>query len=184
VGADAYSFLAKEHLLVTRLTELTKAPADQLLDRINATITALKDAERDLAKVRSAQLTTNLSGIIGEGKDIGSVRFWAFAAPSGTTANDLRELVAQARGRQRDEIPAVLVGTAIEEGKVSLVAGANQKAIDLGVDANSLLKAALPSIDGRGGGKPDFAQGGGTRVEGVDSAFVAVESFVRERLGQ
>jgi alanyl-tRNA synthetase len=184
VGADAYSFLAKEHLLVTRLTELTKAPADQLLDRVTATITALKDAERDLAKVRSAQLTTNLSGIIGEGKDIGPVRFWAFAAPTGTSANDLRELVVQARSRQRDEIPAVLVGTAIEEGKVSLVAGANQKAIDLGVDANSLLKSALPSIDGRGGGKPDFAQGGGTRVDGVDAAFVAVEAFVRERLGQ
>jgi len=137
-----------------------------------------------LAKVRSAALSTNLAGIIGEGKDVGPLRFWAFAAPSGTSANDLRELVLQARGRQRDEQPAVLVGTAIEEGKVSLVAGANQGAIDLGVDANSLLKAALPSIDGRGGGKPDFAQGGGTRVEGVDEAFIAVESFLRDRLGQ
>lgn len=183
VGADAYSFLAKEHLLVTRLTELTKAPADQLLDRVGATIAALKDAERDLAKVRSAQLTTNLSGIIGEGKAIGPVQFWAFAAPSGTNANDLRELVASARGRQRDEIPAVLVGTAIEEGKVSLVAGVNQKAIDMGVEANALLKSALTCIDGRGGGKPDFAQGGGTRIDGVDDAFVAVETFLRERLG-
>jgi alanyl-tRNA synthetase len=184
VGADAYSFLAKEHLLVTRLTELTKAPADQLLDRVGATIAALKDAERDLAKVRSAALSSNLSGIIGEGKDIGPVRFWAFAAPSGTSAGDLRELVVHARGRQRDEVPAVLVGTSIEEGKVSLVAGANQKAIDLGADANSVLKVALPSVDGRGGGKPDFAQGGGTRTDGVDAAFVAVESFLRERLGQ
>jgi alanyl-tRNA synthetase len=78
----------------------------------------------------------------------------------------------------------VLVGTTIEEGKVSLVVGANEKAIDLGADANSLLKAALPSIEGRGGGKPDFAQGGGTRVEGVDAAFTAVETFLRDRLGQ
>ncbi|MGI9136495.1 MAG: DHHA1 domain-containing protein, partial [Candidatus Nanopelagicales bacterium] len=148
-----------------------------------ATIAALKDAERDLAKVRSAQLTTNLSGIIGEGKAIGPVQFWAFAAPSGTNANDLRELVASARGRQRDEIPAVLVGTAIEEGKVSLVAGVNQKAIDMGVEANALLKSALTCIDGRGGGKLDFAQGGGTRIDGVDDAFVAVETFLRERLG-
>ncbi len=184
VGADAYSFLAKEHLLVTRLSELTKAPADQLFERVSSTISALKDAERDAAKLRSAQLSSNLSGIIGEGKDIGAVRFWAFAAPSGTTANDLRELVVQARGRQRDEVPAVLVGTAIDEGKVSLVAGANEKAIALGADANSLLKAALPSIEGRGGGKPDFAQGGGTRVEGVDAAFTAVETFLRDRLGQ
>jgi alanyl-tRNA synthetase len=183
VGSDAYAFLAKEHLLVTRLTELTKAPADQLIERVSATITALKDAERDLAKARSASLASNLASIIGEGKDIGPLRFWAFAAPSGTSAQDLRELVMQARGRQRDDIPAIIVGTALEEGKVSIVTGANQKAIDLGADASAALKAALPAVEGRGGGKPDFAQGGGTKIQGIDEAFLAVEALLRERVG-
>ena len=57
VGSDAYQFLAREHVLVGRLTELVKAPADQLVERIEQTIASLKAAEKDLAKVRSAALT-------------------------------------------------------------------------------------------------------------------------------
>ncbi len=183
VGADAYRFLAKEHLLVSRLTELVKAPAGELVERVEKTITALKDAERDLAKVRSAQLTANLDGIIGEGNDIGAVRMWAFEAPEGTGAADLRELVMKARARGRREIPAVLVGMAIADGKVSVVAGATPEAIALGVTAKDLLQAAAPAIDGRGGGKDDFAQGGGTNPAGIPAAFAAVADLIRERAG-
>ena len=181
VGADAYRFLAREHLLVNRLSELVKSPADELVERIERTITSLKDAERDLAKVRSAQLIASMDGIIGEGKDIGPVRVWAFEAPEGTSAADLREMVMKAKGRNRPELPVVLVGSAVADGKASIIAAANQTAIDLGVTANLVLKTALPSVDGRGGGKDDLAQGGGTRPEGVSDALAAVESMILNR---
>ena len=184
VGADAYQFLAREHVLVGRLTELVKAPADQLVERVEKTIAALKDAERDLAKVRSAQLTTNLDGIIGEGKDVGPVRMWAFVAPEGTSGNDLRELLMKARGRARHDIPVIVVGAAVADGKVSLIAGASPQAIALGITANAALQVALPSISGRGGGKDEMAQGGGTDASGLPAAFEAVETLVRERAGQ
>ncbi|MBK9740245.1 MAG: alanine--tRNA ligase [Actinobacteria bacterium] len=183
VGADAYQFLAREHVLVSRLSELVKAPADQLVERVERTITALKDAEKDLAKVRSAQLATNLDGIIGEGRDIGPVRLWAFTAPDGTSASDLRDLLTKAKGRARSDIPVVVVGAATSDGKVSLIAGASPQAIALGITAKALLQAAVPSIDGRGGGKDDVAQGGGTRAAGLPEAFVAIEALVRERTG-
>jgi alanyl-tRNA synthetase len=184
VGADAYRFLAKEHLLVSRLTELVKAPADQLVERVEKTIAALKDAERDLNKVRSAQLTASLDGIIGEGQDIGPVRMWAFQAPEGTGPNDLRELVMKAKARARHEIPGVLVGFSTSEGKVNVVAGASPQAIALGVTAKDMLQALAPSIAGRGGGKDEFAQGGGTDAAGIPDAFRAVENLIRQRVGQ
>jgi alanyl-tRNA synthetase len=184
VGADAYRFLAKEHVLVNRLTELVKAPADQLVERIEKTITSLKEAERDLAKVRSAQLTTNLDGIIGEGKDVGPVRMWAFVAPEGTTGNDLRELLMKARGRARHDIPVMVVGAAVADGKVSVIAGASPQAIALGVTANAVLQAVLPHVSGRGGGKDEMAQGGGSDAAGLPAAFEAAEAFIRERAGQ
>ena len=183
VGSDAYQFLAREHLLVNRLTELVKAPADQLVERVEKTITALKDAERDLAKVRSAQLAANLDGIIGEGRDIGRVRLWTFRAPDGTSGGDLRELAMKAKGRARPDLPAALVGVAVADGKVNLVTVASPEAIDMGITAGDLLKAAAPAIGGRGGGKPEFAQGGGTDPEGIDAALAAVEHVVRERAG-
>jgi alanyl-tRNA synthetase len=184
VGTDAYQFLAREHLLVTRLSELVKAPADQLVDRVERTIAALKAADRDLAKVRSAQLTTNLDGIIGEGKDVGPVRVWAFQAPEGTTAADLRELLAKARDRARHDIPVVVLGTAVADGKVAVIAGASPQAIALGITASAMLQAVAPSIGGRGGGKDDVAQGGGTEPAGIPAAFEAVEALIRQRTGQ
>jgi alanyl-tRNA synthetase len=184
VGADAYRFLAKEHVLVSRLTELVKAPADQLVERVERTIAALKDAERDLNKVRRAQLSANLDGIIGEGQDIGRVRMWAFEAPDGTSPNDLRELVMKAKGKARHDIPAVLVGMSTSEGKVSAVTGASAEAIALGVTAKDMLQAVAPAIDGRGGGKDEFAQGGGTNAAGIPNAFRAVEELIRQRVGQ
>ena len=184
VGADAYQFLAREHLLVTRLTELVKAPADQLVDRVEKTIASLKDAERDLARVRSAQLTTNLDGIIGEGRDIGTVRLWAFTAPAGTTSNDLRELLTKAKARARHDIPVVVVGAATTDGKVAIIVGASPQAIALGLTAKALLQVAAPFIGGRGGGKDELAQGGGTDPAGIPAAMSAVEALILERAGQ
>ena len=174
VGSDAYAFLAREHLLVNRLTELVKAPADQLVERVERTITALKDSERDLAKLRSAQLIANVDGIIGEGRDVGPYRVWTFVAPEGTSPGDLREMVIRGRARSREELAIVVVGASVADGKVAIVAAANDAAIGHGASANAVVQAALPVLDGRGGGKADLAQGGGSRTDAIDQAFEAV----------
>jgi alanyl-tRNA synthetase len=183
VGTDAYRFLANEHILVSRLTEMIKAPKEELVERIERTITSLKDAERDLARVRSAQMTASMDGIIGEGVDIGTVRVWTFVTPPSVSANDLRDLVTKAKGRLRPEIPSVMIGGAIDDGKVALVSVANDQAIALGITANDLLKSALPAVVGRGGGKSEMAQGGGTRVDGLDDGLAAARAFVASKVG-
>ena len=183
VGADAYTYLAREHVLVSRLTDLLKAPSEELVERIERTIASLKDAERDLAKVKSAQLVAGIDAIIGEGREIGEVRVWAFEAPAGTSAGDLRELAIKVRGRNRPEIPVVLIGSAITDEKVSMVAAANPRAIELGLTASWLLNIALAGVGGRGGGKDDLAQGGGPELGGVAKAFALVEAAIAKRQG-
>jgi alanyl-tRNA synthetase len=183
VGTDAYRFLAREHVLVSRLSELLKAPTDQLVERVERTVASLKDAERDLAKFRSAQLSTNLDGIIGEANDIGVVRVWTFEAPTGTSGDELRELLAKGKERARGDIPVVVIGAAVNDGKVAMAVGVNPHSVALGLSAGELLKAGLPAIGGRGGGKPEFAQGGGTEATGIADAFAAIEALIRERVG-
>lgn len=183
VGSDAYAFLAREHVLVNRLTELVKAPSEELVDRIERTIVALKDAERELAKAKSAQLAAGMDAIMGEGRDIGPIRVWMFEAPVGTSAADLRELAIKGRGRGRPEIAVVLVGSAICDDKVSMVAAANPRAIELGITASWLLNIALAGVGGRGGGKDDLAQGGGPDVAGVANAFTLVGDAIAKRQG-
>jgi len=182
VGADAYQFLAREHVLVNRLTDLLKVPADQLPERIERTIGSLKSAERELERVKKAQLSSSIDDVIGAALEVGPVRVWAFEAPAGMDAGQLRDVIVQVKGRSRNDSPVVLFGTAVADGKVSAIAAANERAVELGVDANVLLQAALPLIDGRGGGKPDLAQGGGANPAGVPAAIDAVRTLITAKV--
>ncbi|MFM7211437.1 MAG: alanine--tRNA ligase [Actinomycetota bacterium] len=184
VGVDAYRHLAREHLLVDHLTTLVKAPADELPERVEGLITRLKEAERELQRFRSAQLTSNVEGVVGEGNDYGDFRVWTYRAPDGLSANDLRELATKGRAAARPDRGVAMIGATIADGRVSMVAIVNARSIELGLTANDLLQAALPAVDGRGGGKDDIAQGGGTKPDGLDSGFEAVRALVKSRAGE
>jgi len=179
VGVDAYRFLAREHLLVAQLSDIVKARPEELPERIDTLLTRLKDAEREIAKARSASLVANIDGIIGEGEDYGDVRMWTFVAPDGTDAQGLRELVTRGRDKARREVASVVLGASVADGKVSLVAATNEAGRAAGQSANRVLQAALAVVGGRGGGKDDMAQGGGTDVAAVAAALDAARAAVR-----
>ena len=178
VGVDAYRFLAREHILLAQLSEILKTRPDELPERVDAMLTRLKDAERDLAKVRSATLIANIDGVLGVAQEVGSVRMWTFTAPEGTDAAGLRELVTHGRERARREVPSVVIGAAVLDGKVSLAAATNEAGRAAGQSANRVLQAALAVVGGRGGGKDDMAQGGGTDTTAVEAAFGAARAAV------
>jgi len=184
VGVDAYRHLAREHLIVDQLTALVKARPDELPERVEGLMVRLKEAEREIQRVRSATLTSNVEGVIGEGNDFGDYRVWTYRAPDGLSANDLRDLATQGRAAARPDRGVAMIGASIADGRVSLVSVVNPRALELGLTANDLLQAALPAVDGRGGGKADIAQGGGTNVGGLDAAFEAVRDLVRSRAGE
>ena len=173
VGADAYQFLAREHLLLSHLAGMVKVRPEELPDRIEALITRLKEAERELAKVRASALHSDLAALMGEPTAAGDVRVWSFEAPSGTSAGDLRDLVTHARSRVEASGAVAVIAAAIADAKVALVTTANAPAQAAGVTADLLLRAALAPLEGRGGGKPDMAQGGGPRTTGLRDALAA-----------
>ena len=183
VGADAYRFLAREHLLVAQLAEIVKARPEELPERVDGILTRLKDAERELAKARSASLSANLEGILGAAQEVGQLRLWTFTAPDGTDAGGLRELVTKGRDAARRDVPSVVVGAAVADGKVSVVVATNEAGRTAGASANAVLQAALGAVGGRGGGKDDMAQGGGTDVSGLEAAFTAAAAAVRAAAG-
>ncbi len=179
VGVDAYRFLAREHLLLAQLSEIVKARPEELPERIDAALARLKSAEREIATMRSASLLADIDGVIGLAHEYGDVRMWTFTAPEGTDAAALRELVRTGRDKARHEIPSVVLGAAVLDGKVSLVAATNDAGRAAGQSANRVLQAALAVVGGRGGGKDDMAQGGGTDVTQVEQALAAAHAVVR-----
>jgi alanyl-tRNA synthetase len=183
VGADAYRFLAREHLLVHQLSTMLKARPEELPERVEGMLARLKDADRELAAVHAERLRAQIGQIADQAQDVSGVSLLTFAAPVGTAGGDLRQIVVDARGALPSDRPSVVVGLAEADGKVAAVAAVNDAARSAGHSAQVLLRAALEQVGGRGGGKDDLAQGGGSDPLGIPAALEAVSGAVRAHAG-
>jgi alanyl-tRNA synthetase len=175
VGTDAFDFLAREHLLVSRLAELFRVPNDQVAERVENTVSALRDAEKELEKLRAAMVMGNASGLAESARDVAGVAFVGTEVPPGTGANDVRTLAQEIRGRIPAAHPAVVAVAARSGGKASLVVAVNGAGRDRGLSASELVKGAL---SGRGGGNADLAQGGGVPDSDAPKLLAAVEALI------
>jgi alanyl-tRNA synthetase len=177
VGIDAFGFLAREHLLVSRLAELFRVPGDQVADRVEQTVTALRDAEKELEKMRAQMVLGGAGALAGQARDVRGVAFVGTEAPEGAATNDVRTLAQEIRGKIDQARPAVVAVAARANGKASLIVAVNAAAKGRGLSAADLVKGAL---SGRGGGNADLAQGGGVPADRVPALLAAVESAVGE----
>jgi alanyl-tRNA synthetase len=169
--------LAREHHLVGQLSEMTKVRAEELPERISKMMEKLKAAEKEIAKARTAALTSNIESLVGEPTRVGDVALYRFTAPTGTAAGDLRDLVSSAKGSIK-AANFVLVGATIEDDKVAIVVTTDSAARDAGASAAAVLKVMLPALDGKGGGNAEMAQGGGSVIANLDAAFTAATSGI------
>jgi alanyl-tRNA synthetase len=182
VGADAYEFLAREHVLVNQLTEALKVRPDELPDRIAALTSRLREVERELEKARSAQVLAAAAELASAPADVFGVSVVTHRAPDGTGGDDLRRLVLDVRGRLPADRPAAVAMTAVANGRPVVVAAVNDTGRQWGVKAGDLVRAAAGVLGGGGGGKDDVAQGGGADPTKADEALRAVEHAIGQQV--
>ncbi|WP_372351915.1 alanine--tRNA ligase [Streptomyces sp. KL116D] len=180
VGVDAYNFLAKEHTVVAQLQELVKGRADELPEKISAMLGKLKDAEKEIEKFRAEKVLQAAAGLAAGAKDVRGVALVTGQVPDGTSADDLRKLVLDVRGRIQGGRPAVVALFTTVNGKPLTVIATNDVARDRGLKAGDLVRTAAKTLGGGGGGKPDVAQGGGQNPAAIGDAVEAVERLVSE----
>jgi alanyl-tRNA synthetase len=172
VGMDAFRHLAKEHLLVSRLAEMYRVPNEQVADRVEQTVAQLKDAERELEKLRAQMVLGGAAALADAATDLGGVAFVGTEAPEGAAVNDVRTLAQEVRGRFPADRPAVVAVSSRANGKASLIVAINAAAKSRGLSAADLVKGAL---SGRGGGNADLAQGGGLLADEAPRLIAAVQ---------
>jgi alanyl-tRNA synthetase len=176
VGLEGFRYLARERDLVRQLADLLKTPQDGIVDRVSGMLGRLRDADKELADLRGKQTLAAAGDLAAAAKDLGGVAV-VTASPAGLSGGDLRGLALDVRGRLGEKPSAVVLASAAD-GKVSLIAAVNPAAQQRGLSANDLLKAAAGPVGGRGGGKPDVAQGGGSDEAGIPAALAAVEQAI------
>ncbi len=175
VGADAYRFLAREHVLVAQLSEALKARPEELPERVSDLVERLRSAEKEIESFRVTQLLAAAGQLAGSAESIGEVAFVGHRA-DGADAGDVRRLALDVRGRLAHDRPGVVAIVGSANGKPSVVVAVNDTARSRGISANALVKAAATALGGRGGGKDDVAQGGGADTSKVEQALADVRA--------
>ena len=179
VGLEAFHHLARERALVATLTETLKTRPEEVPDRVAALIARLKDAEKELAAVRRERMLASVSQIVQTAVQAGPARVVSHDAGRVPSADELRGLALEVRGRLGEEPAVVAVGGVAGERPVVVVA-TNAGARGHGLRAGALARTAAGVLGGGGGGKDDVAQGGGTDPALLQSALDALVAAVRD----
>jgi alanyl-tRNA synthetase len=172
VGVDAYKFLAREHILLNSLTDLIKGSrTEELPERISELLNKMKEIEKELAAVRSAQALSQVSDLAKSATTINGHTFIGSVMSDGVSGDDLRKIAIDLRSAHSNSVVALLSNN---DGKPVLVVAVSDQSRAAGVKAGALVKIGSTVLGGGGGGKDDFAQGGGTDSSKSLDAIAAI----------
>ncbi|MGW0222101.1 alanine--tRNA ligase [Streptomyces tendae] len=153
VGAEGFGYLARERDLVSRVAEQLQAPRAELPERIAGLLDRLKSADRENQRLREQADRARAGDLAADATDVDGT-----LVVTATTDGDARALAIAVRERLPAARPGVVVVGSPAGERATLVAAVNGAARSAGRDASALVKRLL---DGRGGGSPELAQGGG-----------------------
>ena len=179
VGLDAYRYLAKERAVVQGLAATLKVPDAEVPNRVADLLERLHVAERELEKTRAAAVLSAAGTLADSAERIGDVLLVAATVADGVTGSDLRALAGDVRGKLGQR-PGVVALFSAGVGKVAFIVATTAAARERGIAAGNLVPSFAAAIGGRGGGKPDMAQGGGTDPGGVPAAVAALRAHLQQ----
>jgi len=176
-GLNALKWAQEQERLVKDIIAETKAQTEKdVLAKIQAGATHAKALEKELARAKAELAVHAGAKLLDDAKDLGSAKL--VAAQIEADAAALREIVTDLTGKSEQ---AIVLLAAVNDGKVSLCAGVS-KPLTAKVKAGDLVKFAAEQVGGKGGGRPDLAQAGGTDADKLPEMLVSIENWVNEKL--
>ena len=176
-GLAALAWAQNQESLMKNIIAEVKAQTEKdVLAKIQANAANAKALEKELAKAKAELAIHAGAKLLDNAKDLGAAKL--VAAQIEADAAALREIVTDLTGKSDN---AVILLAAVNDGKVSLCAGVS-KALTGKVKAGDLVKFAAEQVGGKGGGRPDLAQAGGTDASQVGTMLDSAEGWVREKL--
>ena len=176
-GLNALKWAQEQERLVKDIIAETKAQTEKdVLAKIQAGAAHAKALEKELARAKAELAVHAGAKLLDDAKDLGSAKL--VAAQIEADAAALREIVTDLTGKSEQ---AIVLLAAVNDGKVSLCAGVS-KALTGKVKAGDLVKFAAEQVGGKGGGRPDLAQAGGTDADKLPETLSSIENWVKEKL--
>ena len=176
-GLNALKWAQEQERLVKDIIAETKAQTEKdVLAKIQAGAAHAKALEKELARAKAELAVHAGAKLLDNAKDLGAAKLVAAQIEADTAA--LREIVTDLTGKSEQ---AIVLLAAVNDGKVSLCAGVS-KPLTGKVKAGDLVKFAAEQVGGKGGGRPDLAQAGGTDADKLPETLASIENWVSEKL--
>jgi len=177
-GTGALQWISEGQHALDEVAAMLKSPRDQASARVEQLLRRNKELEKELASAKQKLLTGGPADLTDGVVEIGGIKVLA-TRMDGADAKALRDAVDRLKDKLQS---AVVVLGSVEHGKVRLAAGVTKNIIDR-IRAGDVIKPVAEQVGGTGGGRPDFAQAGGSNPDGLDAALASVTAWVTEQLG-
>jgi alanyl-tRNA synthetase len=172
VGQAALDFIAHEESTLAGIAKAVKGSTDNVGDKVDQLMIRSRQLEKELEALKSKLASSAGSDLAGSAKEINGVKVLA-AQLDGADVQALRETMDQLKNKLGS---ALIMLASNVDGKVTLLAGVTKDLIGK-AKAGDAVKTCAPYVDGRGGGKPEMAQAGGQKPEGIADALTAFEGW-------
>jgi alanyl-tRNA synthetase len=176
-GKGALNYVQARDATLSKAAALLKAPVGELEAKIAQLLEQARINERELARLKAKAAASAGDDLAGDAVDVKGAKVLAVAL-DGADAKALRETMDKLKDKLKS---AAIVLASVSEGKVTLIAGVTADLTGK-VKAGELVNHVAQQVGGKGGGRPDMAQAGGTDPAGLPAALQSVRAFVEQRL--
>ena len=176
-GTGAIAWVEERSNLLDNIASLVKSSTAGVEEKVSQVIEKSRTLEKELEQLKSKLASQAGSDLASKAIEVNGIKVLA-ANLDGIDPKTLRDTVDQLKNKLGQA--AVIISTVVN-GKVSLVAGVT-KAETTKIKAGDLLKHVAEQIDGKGGGRPDMAQGGGNNADALPKALESVKSWVEGQM--
>ena len=172
-GYDAYQFDKQTEDSLSEIAQMTKTNNASVVEKVAQLIKQQKELEKQIATFQKQLASNQGDDLISQVSEVNGVKLLATAV-EGISAKDLRDVA----DKLKDKLGSAVIVLAVVNGdKVALVAGVT-KDLTGQYQAGKILNHVAQQVGGKGGGRPDMAQGGGTDPSGLDSALASVKDLI------
>jgi alanyl-tRNA synthetase len=177
-GDNALNYVQTQEALLGQAAAVFKIPATELPGKIQHTMDNVKALEKELARLKSKLASSQGDDLADHALDVKGVKLLA-AKVDNADAKTLRELADKLRDKLKS--CALVLGSAVD-GKVAIIAAVTPD-LTARLKAGELVNHVATQVGGKGGGRPDMAQAGGSQPEHLDAALASVADWVGSKLG-
>ncbi|MFZ5522838.1 MAG: alanine--tRNA ligase [Pseudomonadota bacterium] len=176
-GEGALALVQQQEYQLQQVADAVKAQPQEAAARIMQILDNVKSLEKELAALKSRLASSQVDDLAKQVVDIGGTLVLA-AKLEGANSQMQREMLDKLKGRLKS---AAIVLSTVDEGRVSLIAGVTPDIVTK-VNSGQLVNYVALQVGGKGGGRPDMAQAGGTQPENLTAALASVTAWVKGKL--